>query len=278
MGSSPKAPPPPRYNSMDGQSFLDPNQAQERDRRIQLGSAFGYDQSAGNFDEWATAAPAEFRQYADQGLTAADYRAEQRMRQQANQAAQAENQRVDNTSAMRGSIDGAFSGFNDDYFNNISNSVLSFYNPQLDDQFKSTSDQLTFDLANRGLSRSSVAANKRTKLNEKYELEKGTIAQKAADAAQQARNDIASAKSRLYGMATSDADPGSINSMLTQETDRIRNRPPELTPLAQVFNDFVTPAGNLVAGGLAAESRGYQGLGTGIFDTPSKKSVVVKRS
>jgi hypothetical protein len=271
----------PKYvSTTTGRVFDDPNKAAEQDRRVQLASTYGYDPKANmengvvpqgkGVNAWlATQAPeivASYNNYDNQGLTAADKRSEDRLNTQEQQAKQAEEQRKSSIAAMRSSVDSAFGSFDDKYYSGISDSVLNYYLPQLDEQFGDAGNQLKFKLARQGLMKSTTAGNENAKLKSKYDIERSGVTNKAADAASQARENVSAAKASLYGLAESASDPAQVNTQLSQETARLRAYAPELTPMAKVFTDYLSPVISTVGTGLAAEAQGYPGFNTGIFN------------
>jgi hypothetical protein len=282
-GSSPKQPEAPKYTSADGRIFDDPNKAANRDRRVQLASAFGYNPASngGFIDPWiATQSPevqAQFREFDTQGLTAADYRAENRIKEQTTQQTAAEDQRKAAIASGRSAVDTSLGAFDDNYFSNIAKTVQDYYLPQIETQFGDANEQLTYDIARKGQLKSQSAIERKAKLQGKYDLEKANIGTKAANAAQQARDSVASTKNVLYGMAESSADPAAVNTALGSETARLRAYQPELTPMGQVFADYVTPVINTVGAGLSAEANGYKGFNTGIFSPKTSNNYTVAR-
>lgn len=282
----------PVYKSRDGQSFADPNQAADRDRKLQLASAFGYNDDTGRqaktvtgmddgIDAWLNQLDPTLRQsfdeYDKQGLTAADYRSEQRLRQQEGQAKQAESERKSAISSGRLAVDTTLAGFDDKYYDGISKSVEDYYLPQLDEQFNDASEQLTYKLGRQGILKSTAAKDNRAKIQGKYDIERGGITTKAADAAAQARENVNAVKNQLYNYAESSADPAAVNSRVAGENARLRSYAPETTPLGQVFSDYITPATTTIGNGLLAEAKGYQGFGTGLFDTKKNATQNVVR-
>lgn len=281
------AQPAPKYRSLDGMTFDDPNAASDRDRQLQLAAAFGFDRTqygdASGLDSWLqSAAPdvrTNYQRYNNEGLTAADYRSEERLRQQEQQSQQAEADRKAAIAAGRGVVDTGFSGFDDNYFGSLANTVLNYYQPQLDQQFGEAQKQLKFKLARQNLLQSDTASKAFADLTGKYNVQKAGIASQAADAARSARENVSSAKSQLYSYADAAADPAEVNQRLGQETSRIRSYQPELTPLGQVFTDYLSPIVNQIGAGIAAESQGYRGFNTGLFNNSGRNSSVnVQRS
>lgn len=285
-GGGGDAPPPPTYKSRDGKVFEDPNEAADRDRRLQLAASLGYTPDNGRLskiananagkgdmdelDAWLTqvdpAMKAVFDEYDTQGLTAADYRAEKRLKDQENQAKQLEMDRQTNTKKSRSAIDTAFGGFDDNYFSGIAQSVLDYYLPQLDSEFADTNEQLTYKLGRQGILRSKAAVDKRAKLQGDYGVQRSGITNKAADAAREARANVASVKNTLYNYADTAADPADVNLRLSSETARLKAYAPELTPMTKVFSDYITPVAATIGNGLLNEAKGYSGYGTGLFD------------
>jgi len=260
----------PTYTSIDGQTFADPNKAADRDRQLQLGAAFGYDRTShGAFEQWlATQAPdiqTNYNTYNNQGLSAADYRSEQEIKKQQAEAEAAEAQRQANIQAGRTAVDNTFSSFDDNYFGGLSQSVLDYYLPQLQDQYGKAQEQLSFSLARKGNTKSSAAAQERADLTTLFDTQRSGITNRAADAANSAREGVSAAKSNLYNYAQTAADPAAVNTQLASENTRLRASTPELTPLGKVFSDYLTPIIQTAGQGIAAEANGYQGFGTGLF-------------
>jgi hypothetical protein len=276
-GGGGKSAPPAKYKSRDGLEFEDPNQAADRDRAIALASAMGYDSSKGTtYDQWLTGLDANtkktYNEYNTQGLTAADYRAETRLKEQESQADKAEADRKAAIAKGRASVDTAFAPFDDNYYGGISKTVLDYYTPQLEDQYTDAQDQLTYRLARQGILKSDTAGDLRSKMKGDYDVQKGSVSNKAADAERQARENVSGAKSQLYSYADVAADPAAVDTRLGSETARIRSYAPELTPLGQIFTDYISPIVQTVGTGLGAEAAGYKGFGTGLFGSGSSKS------
>lgn len=75
------------------------------------------------------------------------------------QAQQAEQQRQNNITAAQGGIDSAFSGFNDDYFNNYQKSYTNAYDPLVDQQYNDARKSVSLALARTGNLNSSYGAD-----------------------------------------------------------------------------------------------------------------------
>lgn len=87
-------------------------------------------------------------------------------------AEQKEKERQDRIKAGQAAIDDAFGQFNDDYYGNISSGYTSYYNPQVDQQYKDALDKLTLQLGQQGILQSSEGSKQIGKLQENYQQQK----------------------------------------------------------------------------------------------------------
>lgn len=338
--SAPKAPPPPKYKTLDGTEFEDPNAVSDYNRKLNLAAAIGgydwnktyEDMSAPVADPAAPAAPAapppiyqggnvgpggrkmptlgfqpgapgaeaaikkpdsksnydkflstldedqrkKLDEYYNQGLTAADYRADAALQKQKEEAEQAEKDRQAGIAANRGAVDTALGQFDDAYFRNISDTVLNYYMPQLNQQFDKAGKKLTYSLARRGVLKSTNAGDQRGDLQTDYGIQRAGIIKKAQDAADAAKAAAAQTKAGLYGLAETAADPVAVNEQIGAETSRIKAMAPELTPMAHVFSDYATPALSMIGTGVQAGMSGYQGL-SGLVPSAFKNNKAVNQ-
>lgn len=169
--------------------------------------------------------------------------AEQQRREAARQAAamkKAEAQRQQAISEGRRNIDTAFGQFNDDFFGGFQNSFLDFFTPQLEDQFEKARAQLVAALAGRGTLESSAGLGALADLSEKNDLERTQIANRAVDASNALRGNVERAKSNLFTLNESSADPQGINARAIGEATALA-APQSFTPLADVFSAALQP-------------------------------------
>lgn len=299
-GSAPKAPPAPVYKTSDGQGFSTMFEAQEYDRRARLAKAMGFEGSitpvqpaaparddfggimgaptinqipaTDPFQDWLGADEQRKKDWAEfdgSGLTAGDYRAEQRQREETarREAAVAQG---------RQAIGSQFSKFGNDYYDSIKQSYLNYYTPQLKDKFKQAEESTVFDLARRGVGSSRYADDRMGQLQKALTLQTGQITNQADDAASKAKADVLSSRDDLLRYNESAADAGAVSERVGGITDRLASAAPQLTPLSQVFFDFITPVAGVASRGISAERAGYKGFGTGLFgggyDTRSRSS------
>lgn len=137
-------------------------------------------------------------------------------------------------------IDSAFGQFNEPYFTGYENTYDDYYNPQVDQQYKDAEGTLESGLARNGVSNSSVAASQIGKLFQNYTNQKATIANQGVDAANQLRTQVNNAKTNLYALNRSAADPAEASTQAQADATSLV-APQTFTPLGNLFASFVAP-------------------------------------
>lgn len=165
---------------------------------------------------------------------------EQRQQEQARLAEQQrlEAERTDKINANVASITDAFSGFDDSYFEQAGQNLVDFKVPQLNEKFTDAQEQIAFDLANRGLSDSSTAADKASDLKTLFDQELTNIQNEATTLSNQLRSDVASRQSNLRGLAESGASLDSFDTLVAPEVSSIQV-PTNFSPLGDIFGSLV---------------------------------------
>jgi hypothetical protein len=202
-----------------------------------------------------------------------DYQKQLAAQQQAQADAQAQRQteydtgRASALSAGTKSIDEAFSGFNDDYFNNYASAYMAKAKDQVDQQKVVAQKNLAFGLARQGILNSQANANEQGLL---AETEGRTLADQsttAEDQANQLRASVAQSKANLLGQVQASEsigspiaaqDEGSVqNALQTQRSviSGVTNQAgdvisslkgvPTVSPLANIFSGIVGSGGSL---------------------------------
>lgn len=161
-------------------------------------------------------------------------------------------------------IEGAFSGFNDDYFNKYQKSYVDAYNPLVDQQYGDARKALSLGLSRSGNLSSSYGAEELAKLDGENEKQMANVASNATTATNSLKSTIQQNKSNLYGMAQSAADPASASAQAASIAANL-DTPVAVSPLGQLFGTFT----NLAANAASAEQAGYYGTGTGLFAPPA---------
>lgn len=306
MGGSNDVPAQPKtyYTARDGTKYEDANRARERDRQLELaaqisGNTFnpsgyvstnngnaamagqsGFDpEVGGTLENWAQkgATPEQralFDKYNANGATRYEAQTEERAKADAAKAAQEEADRKAAITSGRASVDNAFGAYDDGYFGDIAKTMMAFYQPQIDDQYKEAGNQLTYKLARQGISKSTAAVNERAKLEGDYSTRKAEIQSRAGDAVRSAKDNVAGAKNTLYNYAETAADPAKVSAEVINQTGRLNSFQPELTPLGKIFNDYATPVLNAAGTALAGYSRG----GSSVYGSQNTSKEPVKRT
>lgn len=137
--------------------------------------------------------------------------------------------------------------FNDDFFNSIANNYNDFALPQLQEQHSKAADELTYDLARTGNLDSSTRATKGSDLQQAYDLNKQSIADKALGLKNQTKNAVEDARSTVIAQlnATGDAD-GAAQAALTRAS-ALSQPAMDFSPLTGLFADFTSGLGNAYA-------------------------------
>lgn len=143
----------------------------------------------------------------------------------------------------QGRIDDAFTKFDDGYYGNYENAYKGYYNPEIDRQYSEAKDTMMAALAGRGILESSVGADKFSKLAQKMQDTRATIANQAADARNALRGKIEKTKTDLYSMNTASADPSAIAARAAGEATALA-APQAYSELGQIFNSVIGSLGN----------------------------------
>jgi hypothetical protein len=108
------------------------------------------------------------------------------------------------------SIDNAFAGYNDDYFNKYAKANVDAATPQIEDQYNTARDKLFASLTGRGVQNSTIAGGYYGALDKTRGTAEGEAANSAAEAANALRNSVQTQKNNLYSLNSTGADPSTI--------------------------------------------------------------------
>lgn len=163
-------------------------------------------------------------------------------------------------------IQGVFGSFDDDFYNQRSNSYLEYANPQLEQQFADAQKALEFALSRNGRLDSSVAAEQRAKLLEDFNKQKTAIADRGMQYANQARSSVEGSRADLISLNSNLANPQQIAQEANNRLAGLQAAP-AYDPLAPLF----TNAGEALGTQAELERRGTARYNSGLF-TPSAVS------
>lgn len=185
-------------------------------------------------------------------------------------AREEEAKRQKNILKGRGEIDSAFKGFNAEFFDRIKNSALSYYLPQLNQQYGDAKRTTLLNLARGGISGSSAGARVLGKLATQDQQARLDVANQAASRRDASKADYANAKSDLYAQNTAAADPAAAAATASARADALL-APVSYSPLGALFGNIVSQGSNAIS----AERQGYTGWNTGLFTPNAGGSVRV---
>lgn len=166
-------------------------------------------------------------------------------------------------------IDSVFGKFNDDFYSNQTQNYLDYATPQLTDQFNDAAKELTLSLANAGLLNSSIAAQKRAKLDKDLKLKQRMVADKGNEYSLNSRKSIDAARSDLQSQNMNLANPTLIAQNAANRAQSL-NQLPAYQPLVELFAD----ATDGISSQAALERRGQSRYDTGLFSPKSTSRVI----
>lgn len=152
----------------------------------------------------------------------------------ANKQRIAEETRQANIRAGQAGIDTAFGQFNPEYYDKFKEAYTGNYLPQIADQYAIAKDKLTATLAGRGTLESTVGANKFGELDKTRGNAQADIGNQATDASNSLKAKVEDAKSNLYTLNQSAADPQGVSAQAIGRATTLV-APQSLSPLGQVF-------------------------------------------
>lgn len=167
--------------------------------------------------------------------------------QSAQLAQQAADARQAKVTAGQGNIDSAFGQFTPDYYNSFTKTYEDNYNPQVDDQFKLAQQGERYNLARKGMLDSTPAITAGDLLNKGYVSQRQGIASNALGATEDLKNNVAGAKSQLYALNESAADPSLAATSALGQAGALQTTP-KYSPLGDLFGGLVNGTASYVNG------------------------------
>jgi hypothetical protein len=155
----------------------------------------------------------------------------------ADEARQREEQRQARIRTGMTNIDRIFSGFDDNFFNNRRDTYVSYATPQLEEKYSDALTQLTAALSRSGALKSSVAADRYSKLQRDYALQRQGIVDTGTDLATSARSDLENARSGVVADLYATTDPAAA-AAAAQARAKIASATPGYSPLGELFQNI----------------------------------------
>ena len=155
-------------------------------------------------------------------------------------------------------INQKFAGFDEPFYQSRADAYTKFANPQLNEQYNTTGQNLTYNLARQGLTDSSEKARNVGELQRQYNQNKALIASQGMDYANQARQQVEQNRAELISQLQMTSDPAAAASnAVNRATILAQNQP--YSPLGQIFTNTTGLLGSTAIGGYY--DRNAPGLG-----------------
>lgn len=192
-----------------------------------------------------------------------DNSAQIRAQDEADAARRREEARQARIKAGTSTIEDAFGGFNDAFYKKRRDAFMGAYTPQIEDQYGDAKDALLFALANAGLVKSSVAAERQTKLNSQRDLAFADITSKAQADQTALAGQVQSQKSALISQLNATGDSEAATNLANSQTKILSQDAPKIESLGALFSGIADGIGNYQIGQQRAQLAQYAGGGTG---------------
>lgn len=155
-------------------------------------------------------------------------------------------------------INQKFAGFDEPFYQSRADAYTKFATPQLNEQYNTTGQNLSYNLARQGLTDSSEKARNVGELQRQYNQNKALVASQGMDYANQARQQVEQNRAELISQLQMTADPAAAaNNAVNRAAILAQNQP--YSPLGQIFTNTTGLLGSTAMGGYY--DRNAPGLG-----------------
>lgn len=148
------------------------------------------------------------------------------------------------------------------YLDDRRQTLQSFYQPQLDDQYDNAQDQLKYGLARAGMGASSEAAEGYGDLTNRFDIRQSEMLSKIDQDIYDTRSRFEATRGALEDMLLETGDAARVSNEATTRIDQLYSEQPQVNPLGDVFINAISTYGQYGAGK-------NQGRVAGIYDQPS---------
>jgi hypothetical protein len=173
----------------------------------------------------------------------------------ADAATAAEAARQDQIRQGQASIDSAFSGFDQGFYDKISKAYTDYQQPSFDRQAADAKSNLEYGLERAGIENSSAAAKQKGDLLFDTQSQQQALTDQATQAATTQRQQVENARSSVEAQLSADANAGVASSASSARAAQLAMMP-AFSPIGTLFSN--------VTSGLSAA-----GQGNGLFTTPT---------
>lgn len=168
------------------------------------------------------------------------------------------------------SINNQFARFDGGFFNRIESDANAFFQPQLQEQFFNTRENVIKDLARRGNLSGSVGARQLGDLNKELSTQQALLSDKARGFSNRAKGDIESNRAQLIQNLAASSDPFAAANAAAASAEAL-TAPPEFKPLDDLFTKFA----NLATPQIIANDRGFRNPASLVFGNSQNRQTIV---
>jgi len=173
----------------------------------------------------------------------------------AQQAREDENNRQANLASGNQAINGAFSGYDNNYYGGLAKKYSNYYTPQLENQYSNATQNALFNAARAGIVDSSAAAKTNADLARSHGEQQQSIQSGAQSYANQARSQIGSQRSALQNQLMASGGNVDVGNLTQVQAPTL----PTLTPLGDLFTNTAGVVSNQAR--VQALQNGANGVG-----------------
>lgn len=134
-------------------------------------------------------------------------------------------------------IDAAFAGYNPEFYGGLQRNYLASALPQVGQQFRQTRNNLAFNLAGRGLLRSSAAQTLGGSLQQQLATNERAVADQATQAVQDLQRRVQEQKNNVTSQLLASANP-QLAKQQAYETASTFSAPSLMQPIGNLFNNW----------------------------------------
>jgi hypothetical protein len=183
------------------------------------------------------------------GSPKSDSSAADAARREAEEARRREEERKQKIQLGQTHINNTFDQFNDDYFDARRQAYLDYATPQLDDQYGKAKDNITYNLARAGNTRSQSAIDTLADLSQKFDFQNANMLTEGDRQRQSLRDRVENERQTLFDQLNASADPDAAANQALTRSRFISDSTPDFSPLGALFQNVALASGqNYLAG------------------------------
>jgi hypothetical protein len=158
------------------------------------------------------------------------------------------------------SIDSAFKGFDQPFYDGVKKSYTDFAQPQLDRQWGDAKEQLGYALDRAGIRNSSAAGRAQADAQYQHDQAEQSLTDTAQQTATGVQGQVQGARTAVTGQLNADANAGEAQSNAIAQSNLLGIKP-TFSPIGNLFQNLT--------GNLSLYAQGYPLIGTAGYSGPT---------